>query len=73
MGSVRVSCVANCACKDMVIDGHWASHTSLTEYIEMTVSPHVQCAMEMTVLPGSASPGNEHKFKISRIILNSPE
>lgn len=58
MGTVRLACVANCVCEAKIIDGHWVSPISVTEYIEMTVSGHVQCDMEMTILPASLSPGN---------------
>lgn len=37
------------------------------------MSQHANCTLRVTVLPGTSSPGKEHKFKVSGVMAASGE
>jgi len=81
MGRARVLCEGSCTCGPSEIDAHIGSErTSVTTVHRLIVSRRGEagartessegrCLLTLTVLPGSSSPGTEHKFKLIGLLL----
>lgn len=69
MGMVSVQCVAHCSCSPIVIDAHHEDKVSISCIADLVgVTPHAECTVGVTILPGSSSADGEHKFKLLQVV-----
>ena len=54
-----------CECAESVLDGHWTNQASQGNGHYMTVTPHPQCVLRVTVLDDTGS--GEHKVRLPEI------
>jgi hypothetical protein len=72
MGVARVACRSGCTCDppEQEVDAHHAIRTSTVYLVRVLASQSAACEIAVTVLDRSSSPGGEHKFKVSGVMMN---
>jgi len=72
MGVARVRCRGGCACEppEQEVDAHHDVPASTVYLARVLASPASACEIAVTVLARSSSPGGEHKFKVSGVMMN---
>jgi hypothetical protein len=50
-----VACVRGCECAESTLDGHWTNQASQGNGHYVTVTPHPQCVLRVTVLDDTDS------------------
>ena len=58
-----VACVRGCECTESTLDGHWTVQTSQNNGHYITVTPHPECVLRVTVLDETTS--GERKVRTS--------
>ncbi len=69
MGMVVARCASGCSCEDLKINGHHDSHTSTVFLVQLRPSQADRCVIELEVLQESKSKDQEHKFKVTGVMV----
>jgi hypothetical protein len=72
MGVARVVCRSGCTCEpaEQEVDAHHEIKTSTVYLARVLATQSPACEIAVTVLEKSSSPGSEHKFKVSGVMMN---
>ncbi len=61
MARAVVACVHGCECRESTLDGHWTHQVSQNNGHYVTVTPHPECVLRVTVL--DETPSGERKVR----------